>query len=569
MSTGTQTSTATQASGMDKIKSLVSGDGSGQNIPLIGGIAIFLIILCAALYWASSGEYRALYSNLSESDGGKIVAELERINVPYKLTQGGNTIMVPSDQVYRLRLQMAESGLPAGGNVGFELIDNQGFGVSNFAEHVNYQRGLEGELSRSIESMGIVSKARVHLVLPKNSVFARDRQPASASVILHLNSGREMAEGQIDAIAHMVASSVQNLPVDAVTVVDQSGKMLTKSSRNGQDLDGTQLRYIQEIEASYQQRIENVLYPIFGAANVRAQIVAQIDFNKREQTAERYSPNQPPNEAALRSQQIIENYSGGYDGAQGVPGALTNSPPYAPAITTPEGEAVEDQPNPVANASQKDGSASREQVINYEVDRTVEHVQFRTGALQRLSAAVVVNYKGIVNDEGEVVPTPLTEAELDNINRLVRVAMGYSDERGDRIEVINTQFSAVEPVQEDADWWKTPEFLSLVTVAFRYLLVAFIALLAWMLILRPIRRRQEETKQAAAERLEQERIANMPPPSENMVSIEDVNLEDDDAHFILRRRTHTWENNKKAYMAYAKNEPKRVAAILNKWITQQ
>src|SRR5690606_19750278 len=231
-------------------------------VPLLLGGATFVGLVIALILWASAPEYRVLYSNLSEADGGRIINELETRQIKYQLN-GAGTILVPADQVHKLRLQMAEQGLPNGGNVGFALMDNQAFGISQFAEQVNFQRALEGELASSMESLGPVQKARVHLAMAKASVFVREREPAKASVILTLHPGRKLGDGQVQAIIHMVSSSVPELAPDNVTVVDQYGALLSQNNRDDA-LSGSKLDYIQQVERSYQQRIENILIPILG-----------------------------------------------------------------------------------------------------------------------------------------------------------------------------------------------------------------------------------------------------------------------------------------------------------------
>ncbi|NLC20760.1 MAG: flagellar M-ring protein FliF, partial [Halomonadaceae bacterium] len=201
--------------------------GNPLILLLIAGAALIAIVV-ALLMWARAPEYRVLYSNLTEADGGRIISELDGRGVPYRFSAGGTALLVPSDSVHSLRLQLAEQGLPRGGNVGFELMDNQAFGVSQFAEQVNFQRGLEGELSRSIEALGPVSRARVHLAMARSSVFVRDREPAKASVIVTLEPGRVIGEGQVSAIVHMVSSSVPELAAENVTVVDQNSRLLSR-----------------------------------------------------------------------------------------------------------------------------------------------------------------------------------------------------------------------------------------------------------------------------------------------------------------------------------------------------
>src|SRR5471030_2018646 len=290
--------------------------------------AIALVVVLAL--WAKSPDYRVLYSNISDRDGGDIVAQLTQMNVPYRFEEQGTAIMVPAESVHETRLKLAGLGLPKGGSVGFELMDQEKFGISQFSEQINYQRALEGELSRTIETLGPVQTARVHLAIPKPSLFVREQKNPSASVTLNLQSGRALDDGQINAIVYMVSSSVSGLPPANVTVVDQSGHLLTQSDNNGRDLNAAQLKFANEVEGRLQRRIEAILQPVVGNGNIHAQITAQIDYAVREQTDENYQPNGTPDKAAVRSRQLSTNDQIGGSGVGGVPGALSNQP-TAPA----------------------------------------------------------------------------------------------------------------------------------------------------------------------------------------------------------------------------------------------
>jgi flagellar M-ring protein FliF len=453
-------------------------------VPLLIGGAAFIGLVFALVMWASAPEYRVLYSNLSEADGGRIVSELDASQIPYQLNSAG-TILVPSEQVHKLRLQMAEQGLPQGGNAGFSLMDNQAFGISQFAEQVNFQRALEGELASSMESLGPVQKARVHLAMAKASVFVREREPAKASVILTLQPGRKLGDGQVQAIIHMVSSSVPELTPDNVTVVDQYGALLSQNNRDDA-LSGSKLDYIQQVERSYQQRIENILIPILGRENIKAQVVAQVDFSKREATAERYSPNQTPETAAIRSIQRNTNLQGSGAGAMGIPGALTNTPPGvepSPIETTAEGDATETTAATGTRAVQQD------QVVNYELDRFVEHVDHQRGQLERLSVAVVINHRTVLDEDGNPELVPRSAEELDYINRLVRQAMGFQEARGDQIEVVNSPFVNNQETLVEEPWYKQPAVMQLAQNLVRYVLAGIGILLLYLLLLRPIMKR--------------------------------------------------------------------------------
>ncbi|MGM0702841.1 MAG: flagellar basal-body MS-ring/collar protein FliF [Pseudomonadota bacterium] len=548
---------------------------------LIGGAA-FIAIVTALIMWAQSPEYRVLYSNLSEADGGRIISELDSRGVPYRFSQGGQALLVPSDQVHTLRLQLAEQGLPRGGNVGFEVMDDQAFGVSQFAEQVNFQRGLEGELSTSIQAMGPINRARVHLAMARASVFVRDRKPAEASVVLTLEAGRVLGEGQVSAIVHMVSSSVPDLAAEDVTVVDQDGNLLSRQSEAGSDLDGTQLDYIAEVEHSYQQRIENILIPLLGRERVRAQVAAQIDFSSREETAERYAPNQAPNEAAIRSRQLSLSYDDGNDLAMGIPGALSNTPPgTAPSpIANPEGDADDE----AAEGDDGEGDAAEQEeapelsnlrqddVVNYEVDRSVEHVQHRRGRVERLSAAVVVDYREERNDEGEWEPTPLSDEEIAQIERLIRQAMGFSQARGDEIEVVNSPFSRTADDDDAIEWWQSPEVHALALTIGRYLLVALGILLTYLLILRPLIKRYTQ----------QPVLSTATPGGALSVRVGDEEAGEESGQSMVegeeerpypkpkrRRKSSAYEDHLTELREMAQEDPRMIAMIVRNWINKE
>ena len=528
--------------------------------------AASIAIVAALFMWASSPDYRVLYSNLSEADGGRIITELDTRGVPYQFSQGGQALLVPSDQVHTLRLQLAEQGLPQGGNLGLELMETQAFGISQFAEQVNFQRGLEGELARSIESLGPVERVRVHLSMAKPSVFIRDREPAKASVVLTLLPGRVLGEGQVSAIVHMVSSSVPELAIEDVTVVDQNGRLLTANSAQGNDLDGTQLAYITEVERSYQQRIENILSPIMGSDNVRAQVAAQIDFSRREQTSERYSPNQAPNESAVRSRQLSLSYDGEDPLATGIPGALSNTPPgVAPSpINQPdaeEGDGNDDaEPGALRNLRQED-------VVNYEVDRSIEHVQHRRGQVQRLSAAVVVNFRRVTNEEGEVEQVALSAEEIAQIERLVQQAMGFSELRGDQVEVVNTPFAADDETRIEPVWWQHPDNIAMATTLGRYLLVAIAALLLYWLILRPLIKRYTQPPVMAAAMPGGTLSTRIGDEEDEQESESDGDEEDTYSSKPKRRRkTSLYEHNLNDLREMAQEDPRMVAMIIRSWM---
>src|SRR5450759_4726286 len=252
-----------------------------QKFGLMVALAAVVALLVGGWMWGQTPDYRVLYANLSDRDGGAIISSLQQMNVPFKFAEGGGALLVPANQVHEVRLRLAGQGLPKGGLVGFELMETQKLGTSQFQEQVNYQRALEGELARSIQSLSAVQSARVHLAISKPSVFVREQQKPSASVLLNLFPGRSLDPAQVSAIVHLVSSSVPELPVKNVTVVDQSGSLLSSTGNGTLDaeLDAGQLKYVQELEQNYAKRIETILTPITGINNVRAQVTADVDFS--------------------------------------------------------------------------------------------------------------------------------------------------------------------------------------------------------------------------------------------------------------------------------------------------
>jgi flagellar M-ring protein FliF len=452
--------------------------GTSQKIGLMVAVALTVALIVVGVQWTRTPDYGVLFAGLSERDGGQIITVLQQQNIPYKMSEGGGAIMVPAAQVYDTRLKLASQGLPRGGLVGFEVMETQKLGASQFLEQVNYQRALEGELARSVQSLQAVRGARVHLAIPRQTAFLRDEQKPTASVLVNLYPGRVLEAGQVAGIVHLISSSVPQLTPTNVSVIDQDGNLVSQAqdpSRNA-GLDATQLKYVHELEQSYIKRIETILATVVGPGNVRAQVAAAIDFTQTEQVAETYKPNPTPN-TAIRSQQSAESSSTA-GGAGGVPGALSNQPPVpatAP-ITTP----------PVAGGASAAGqplNMSKNSTVNYEVDKTVLHTTGAPGIIKRLSVAVVVNNK----DGGKGKPVPLTDAEMKQINDLTREAMGFTKERGDTLNVANAPFSAAAlGILPETPFWKDPELIAWAKEIAKYLFLAIAAFLLWKRLLKPL-----------------------------------------------------------------------------------
>ncbi len=456
-----------------------------QFLTVLVTAAAAVAIIVGAWMWSTAPDYRVLYSNVNDRDGGAILAALGQMNVPYKLADGGGAIMVPAQQVHETRLKLASQGLPKGGNVGFEIVDNQRFGTTQFQEQVNYQRGLEGELARSIEALSAVGAARVHLAIPKPSVFLRDSQQPTASVILNLRAGRVLDQSQINGIVHLVASSVPELQPANVSIIGEDGTLLSRRHDAGDGLDPAQLAYVKQIEQSTNQRIVDIIEPIVGRDNVRVQVTADVDFNRVEAVAESYKPNQDAKAAVLRSSHTSEAITTGAAGTQGVPGALSNQPPAA-GVAPIDGRGAA-AANPAAPPPAVPTNTHKDATTNYEVDKTIEHTMTTVGAIKRMSAAIVVNQRRAVDAAGTATFTPLSAQEIEQINALAREAMGFSKDRGDSINVVNAAFSEGEKIKPaEVPLWKQPDTIGMAKDAARYTLFAAVALYLFFGVLRPL-----------------------------------------------------------------------------------
>lgn len=401
-----------------------------RQIGLMVGLAASVAIGVWVVMWSQEPSYRVLYGSLSESDSAAVSAELAKSNIPYKISDSSGAIMVPASDLHTARLKLAAVGLPNSSHSGYEILEkDQGFGTSQFLENARYQRAIEGELARTIAAMSNVQSARVHLAVPKQSAFIRNQKKTSASVFVHLHPGQQIQEGQAGAIAHLVSASVPNLDIENVTVVDQRGRLLT--SNNGEQetqMSSSQFEYRRKLEDHYMRRIEDILTPILGQGAVKAQVVADLDFTYREETAETYNPEG----SAVRSEVVSEDESrNGSNEAGGIPGALSNQPPVAPVNA--------DEQSATLNSSRR---ATR----NFELDRTISRTRLASGTIQKLSAAVVLDDRQSIAEDGTLTRTSLTDDEIQRFTALVQEAIGFDAERGDKVSVINASFSVPEAI---------------------------------------------------------------------------------------------------------------------------
>lgn len=524
-----------------------------QLLSMLVLVAATVAIVAGMWMWGQTADYRVLYSNLSDRDGGDIITSLQQQNIPYKFAEGGGALLVPGDKVHEVRLRLASQGLPKGGTVGFELMENQKFGTSQFLEQVNYQRSLEGELSRSMQTLGPVQSARVHLAIPKPTVFVKEQQKPSASVVLSLHPGRSLDAGQVNAIVHLISSSIPNMPANGVTVVDQRGTLLSSIRETGSGaMDETQLKYVRQIEQDYIKRIEDIVAPLIGAQNVRAQVTADIDFSQTEQTAESFKPNQPPNQSSIRSIQSAESRNGVTSPA-GVPGALSNQPPVpatAPIVAPASAVAVA--------AAAAESSMHKEATTNYEVDRTIRHTKQPEGSIRRLSVAVLINNRSSTDTKGKSISKPFTPAEQAQLNNLVKNAMGFNAQRGDSLNLLNSAFNeSPDAALPEIPLWKQPEIIALVKEALKYLLMGAAGLYLFFGILRPAIRNFSAS-------------LNPPPPTEAEAisegSLEEI--EKQNKAFEAKKADVSYEGSLQAAKEMAKQNPKIVASVVQEWVSK-
>ncbi|HCR4027165.1 flagellar basal-body MS-ring/collar protein FliF [Morganella morganii] len=536
------------------------------KVPLMVAGAAAIAVIVALFLWMRSPDYRVLLSNLSAKDGGDIVSQLTQMNMPYQLADNGSAILVPADRVHELRLKLAQAGLPKGGNTGFELLDKEQFGISQFSEQVNYQRALEGELSRTIESLSPVQTARVHLAIPKPTLFVREQKSPTASVTVGLLPGRALDEGQISAIVHMVSGSVSGLTSSNVIIVDQTGRLLTNNDNSQQSVSTSQMRLTQETEARLKQRIEDLLAPLVGRANVQAQVTAQVDYSKVEQTAEEYKPNQQPDSAAVRSRQSSQSQQNSNGGPGGVPGALSNQPVSAPAAPVETAKAdTKDNKNasPADNKSNSNINSQSDETTNYEVDRKISHTQRQIGVVDRLSVAVIINWLPQKKEDGTEEMQPLPPEMIKEIESLTREAMGYSVSRGDSLSITNSRFTDEGQLTEEPSLFTSPVIIAQALEYGKILLLLLVGWLLWRKGIRPQWQRYRKAQQAEAEaRMFKATQMKTPLVADDVIS-DDM---DEKTRRRLTRQRVSAEIQSQRIREMADKDPQVVAMVISQWL---
>ncbi len=526
-----------------------------RQIGLLVGLALAVAVGIGLFMWAQEPVYRPLYGRLPEQEVPAVLDALQAAGVRYKLDPQSGTVLVPARDVHTARLHLASQGLPqSGSGMGYELLQqDQRFGTSQFIESARFHRALETELARTISSIQGVESARVHLAIPKQSVFLRDRSLPSASVMVHLYSGRSLSEGQVASIVHLVASSVPELLHERVTVVDQRGRLLTRSDDRPLDATAQQLEYKQQIEEAYVRRIENLLAPMLGANRVRAQVNATLDFTFEESTQELYDPAA----SAVRSEQLAEEQSQ-RSSVGGVPGALTNQPPQAGVLAPGE---------PLDEADAEIVDFSRNETRNFEISKTIRHNRRPLGTIERLSLAVLVDERLVEDEEGNLVRQPLSAEELERISLLVQQAVGFDAARGDTITVISAPFeggTGEEPTR--MPWLQHP----LVLEGGKLLLAAILGLVFILAVLRPLIRAlfgiEDKPEEAETEDKQGDETPQLEGPTEETPQLEGPTEETPQLPGITGPTSY--EDMLTAARQVVSQEPALAASVVKSWLDE-
>jgi flagellar M-ring protein FliF len=507
-----------------------------KQILLLVGLAAAVAAGVAMVLWSQGQNFSPLYSGLTDRDVGEITAQLDSADVPYEFDPATGSLLVPADRKYEVRMQLASSGLPRGTGFGIEdMPERSSFGQTPFMENALYVRAVETELARTIGSIQTVETARVHLALPPQSVFLRQKREPSASVMLKLYAGRRLDEEQVQSVVHLVASSVPDLVPSRVTVVDQSGALLTSKGGDATtSLTTAQFEYRKQLESDYAQRIQGLLGSIVGAERVRASVSAELDFTQTEQTRESFDPNVQ----LVRSEQTSEDSRRG-DGMQGVPGALSNQPPQIVAGQVPPGGTASDPT-----------STSRTQTRNFELDKTVSHTRQAVGSIRRLSIGVLVDNKPPSEAGGEAVP--LTEQEIASLTQIVRQAVGFDEARGDTISFVNSAFQpgAAFAEPEPPAFWENPLLWSVGRQALGAVLVIALA----FFVLRPIMQVLTRPQPVASAPMAVEYSAQMQPTMVGGARVMALPMGYDDRMAAAR--------------SVAGQDPRQVAQVVRNWVAE-
>jgi flagellar M-ring protein FliF len=459
-----------------QLKSILQNLSPGKRITLLIFMAGTLTGFIFLLSWSGNADFQPLYTNLDPADAGMVLGKLKERKIPYRISGNGGTILIPQEHIYETRMNLASEGLPQGGTVGFEVFDNTKLGMTEFAQNVNYQRALQGELVRTINRISEVESSRVHIVMPEKSLFVEDEDPATASVVLKLRAGQWLSPNQVNGIIHLVSSSVPRLTPDHVTVVDSSGKLLSELKNRSEfaNLNSDQLEYQTRVEKNLENRVKTMLEKALGPDKAVVRLSCALDFQRQEKTEERFYPENQ----VVRSEQLMnEKNSEPATVPQGVPGIRSNLPADKPENTT----------NTVNAMSEK-----QDRTVNYEIGKITSRILEPVGEIKRISVAVIVDgtYRRSEKAKGqyEWSYTPRTPEEMQKLENICKRAVNFDPERGDKVEVVNIPFETgnlpeANPPGEKQDWMTR---LKEYKPYFKYVFLGLFMLLSFIFIVQPL-----------------------------------------------------------------------------------
>jgi len=534
---------------------------------LLVGLAASIALGIYAVLWSQQGGFVPVAPNLSSRDSSKVISILQTANIEYKIDQTTGSVLVSSSQLQKAKLKMAAEGISGRDGVGYELLEKeQGISTSQFMETVRYQRAIQGELSRTISSMASIKSARVHLAIPKQTPFIRSKRKSSASIFLNLYSGRQLTDEQVSSIVSLVAMSIPNLQPKNVTVIDHQGRLLSSSNKeSGVELSNTQLKYTNQLEKDYANRIESILMPIVGLGRIKAQVVANVDFDQIEKTREEFDSDQP----SIRSERKVQEQSIGNSAPIGIPGALTNQPPGTGVKRAAANALTGESNGPSRNSSQS--------TLNYELNKTISHTRYSVAKIRRLTVAVVVDNKMELvaqapelpaenPEEGaEPAPPPVIKKVLTSVPRtaeeiasftiLVKDAIGFNALRGDRVNIINAPFVKPEKIEAlpEIPIWKQDWVLDIAKQALGILFVLYLV----FGILRPVMRKLAAHQPVVI------------PDEEEEEELDEDQITLSEQAEQQQQLIEKHEDNLTAVKSMVAEDPKLVAQVVKNWVASE
>ncbi len=531
---------------------------------LLIGLAASIALGIYAVLWSQQGGFVPIASNLGARENAKLVSILQTASIEYKIDQQNGNVLVNSSDIQNAKLKMAAEGISSSDNIGYELLEKeQGITTSQFMENVRYQRAIQGELSRTISSMMSIKSARVHLAIPKQTPFIRSKRKSSASVFVDLYPGRNLLDEQVSSIVSLVAMSIPNLKVENVAVIDNKGRLLSSNNKEtGVELSNTQLKYTRQLEKDFESRIENILIPIIGLGKIKAQVVADVDFDQIEKTREEFDADQP----SVRSERKVEEQSTGNALPIGIPGALSNQPP---GTTIKNAKSTSSSKGPSRN--------SRQSTLNYELNKTISHTRYSVAKIRRLTVAVVVDNKlelieqipkaqpELKDGEEAKPPPPLkkvltsvarSDQEISSYTTLVKDAIGFNALRGDRVNIINASFVKPDKIEAlpEIPIWKQEWVLNIAKQALGVLFVLYLV----FGLLRPIMRKLATHQDTVAPEA-------LPEPEE--LSEDQITLSDESEKQQKMLESH--EENLSVAKSMVAQDPKLVAQVVKNWVANE